>query len=93
MRRFLPLSPLFVAALAACSRSTPSEGIASAPAVAEADRNDEPPAARTMNTLAGQLAHEAEHRISGPRVEDAFAALARAGLAVPQPRQIGRAHV
>lgn len=87
MRRIVHLSPLFVAALGACSRSTPSEGAPAAPAATAAAPADEPPAARTMNTLAGQLAHEAEHRISGRRVEDAFAALARAGLAVPQPRQ------
>lgn len=90
MRRIFPLSPLFVAALGACSRSTPQDGVTAPPATEAAPQAAaaaEPPAARTMNTLAGQLAHEAEHRVSGPRVEDALAALARAGLTVPQPRQ------
>lgn len=87
MRRIFHLSPLFLAALGACSRSTPREEVPAPPAVTAAAPATEPPAARTMNTLAGQLALEAEHRVAGPRVEDALAALARAGLTVPQPRQ------
>lgn len=89
MRHAHCFCPLLVAALAACSRSAPQGSPAAAPEVATtvAAEAAEPEAARTMNTLAGQLAAEAAHRASGSRVEDALAALARAGLEVPQPRQ------
>lgn len=87
MRRALCFCSLSLAALAACSRSAPQGGPAAAAEVAAPAADSEPAAARTMNTLAGQLAHEAAHRAGGARVEAALAALARAGLEVPQPRQ------
>ncbi|HRC54417.1 MAG TPA: hypothetical protein PKU97_00780, partial [Kofleriaceae bacterium] len=69
----------------AAEQTTDEPPAATGPAAPPADT--EPAGAATMQTLAGQLAREAARRPSGQRVEDAFAALAQAGLTLVAPRQ------
>jgi hypothetical protein len=72
IHRLVLLLPLFVA----CSSAPP------APAPPAAD------APRPMRSIAGQLAHEREHRPAAKlRSEAVLAALAEAGVPVAEPRQ------
>jgi len=88
------MRPAFCAALlaaaAACSnapRVEPSP-TAIAPTAAEPPAPASRDSSDALQTLAGRLRDEAEHRPgAGPRAEDVFAALSRGGIAIGSPRQ------
>lgn len=89
-----PCIPALLAALvsSACAQKSQRAEQAAAPPPAATSptapaMDSEPAGASSMQTLAGQLAREAAHRQDGGRVEEAFAALAQAGLGLPAPRQ------